>query len=1095
MEDLQQKIIELMDLFDEGEVTTADKIDRPERALEKQAIDDFMKRNPMAGGGMLVQPSADGSRPGYAKDTRTSFDKFKSAEEKYTGSAKPPKKKKWQGVFGKEKADEIYNDYVKFYTDAYNNKNMSQVGEAEEYFKKVYGDDGRKASDLLKRNGYTNLKEAPYKLKQKLLIELVDDAQSKLKFTNKFDIIDKVFTESAAKQARANGLSSFLGKTDGRLRLSWFGQDLFNKVDGMDKIEDKISKALDYMVENNIEIKDVKKATGSVFTQGTSPGDKSRVSPIKKTIVSLVDNGKDGISRALLNKGIQKNAWYQSQTQNGKNLFDYVSREYGTEFIGEGFLDAYESGKSRFGRVTVKGSTQMPLPESLIFQFAARSADRNFKAGTYEDGPVKITDLKGNELDFGSLPVNERGQRIIDPSKHKFTYNGTLYGKNNLRKLGYQSGDFTEVYQIAQDFKSYNDELVPNPKNPKGKKIPFRKLMDMAGIDYFMAIGHDDSKGGVRTRPFNNFQIQNKFVNKSLDSAYRQVKNKDLRKRIANDIYGDLKGLRGQAYKDAWIKNNTKLLNDIILNRNIPPSLYRQAGENIIKSDVFQTFSKKKQDEVIRVSGLNKTQVANLLNAFCGSGRVKQASGTNPDGLTCSMEEIQRGIQKETDKARKVSKDGRIPKKFGKLRALGSALFGVADPAIEFMFAAPFLVAGDIEGAKRQTIFGGYGFPDRDISNMSNKEAQRFLKHEKATKDWMNNYFIAEEKKQELKGLKPNTGAFELATNQLNRANENMANIADDYGTFGYSFVGKDTPLQGKINLQKQIRGEVAQDFEKKIEKAGSTQFFKDSDPNMLDLNLRQLGGDPKQVTPITDLESYMANKGEPMAGNENFFFNVKPYVLRRAIEYGQPELFDDYAAGAGVEAPGRKSLQDAYSEIPLEYASQLAALEKKQLEEGLLKKELGLGTGFAKGGRAGFKLGSVRKGLLKLIDDSVKSTPKDTTSALDKLIKKTLDEDLFDKKDRIIDSINISEAKKRKNLPYNMRVSEEPKNLDFYDAIIKSNFRTKTGPYFDRIRRARENKAGGGLLKQAGDRSGPPPESGPNPQGLQGLLNRVKKG
>ena len=375
------------------------------------------------------------------------------------------------------------------------------------------------------------------------------------------------------------------------------------------------------------------------------------------------------------------------------------------------------------------------------------------------------------------------------------------------------------------------------------------------------------------------------------------------------------------------------------------------------KTDLVSSLGKS----MTQTGEINKKQYANLLNAFCGSGRVKQAAGTNPDGLTCSMEEIQRGIQNETNKAKRVSKDGRIPKKFGKLRALGSALFGVADPAIEFMFAAPFLVAGDIEGAKRQTIFGGYGFPDRDISKMSNKEAQRFLKHEKATKDWMNNYFIAEEKKQELKGLKPNTGAFELATNQLNRANENMANIADDYGTFGYSFVGKDTPLQGKVNLQKQIRGEVAQDFEKKIEKAGSTQFFKDSDPNMLDLNLRQLGGDPKQVTPITDLESYMANKGEPMAGNENFFFNVKPYVLRRAIEYNQPNLFDDYALGAGVEAPGRKSLQDAYSEIPLEYANQLAALEKKQLEEGLLKKELGLGTGFAGGGIA--KLAGVSSG------------------------------------------------------------------------------------------------------------------------------------
>ena len=42
-----------------GVLTTADKIGRPERALEKQAIIDFENRNPMAGGGMLVQPSAD----------------------------------------------------------------------------------------------------------------------------------------------------------------------------------------------------------------------------------------------------------------------------------------------------------------------------------------------------------------------------------------------------------------------------------------------------------------------------------------------------------------------------------------------------------------------------------------------------------------------------------------------------------------------------------------------------------------------------------------------------------------------------------------------------------------------------------------------------------------------------------------------------------------------------------------------------------------------------------------------------------------------------------------------------------------------------
>jgi hypothetical protein len=68
MKDLDKKIIELMDLFDDEQVTTADQVDRPERAIEKQAIDDFVKRNPMAGGGMLVQPGFGGTRQGYASD-------------------------------------------------------------------------------------------------------------------------------------------------------------------------------------------------------------------------------------------------------------------------------------------------------------------------------------------------------------------------------------------------------------------------------------------------------------------------------------------------------------------------------------------------------------------------------------------------------------------------------------------------------------------------------------------------------------------------------------------------------------------------------------------------------------------------------------------------------------------------------------------------------------------------------------------------------------------------------------------------------------------------------------------------------------------
>ena len=79
MSDIQEKILELMDLFDDDEVTTADKINRPEpkqSVKEIELFNEFNIRNPKAGGGMLVQPSADGSRPGYAKPVGTKKGKF-----------------------------------------------------------------------------------------------------------------------------------------------------------------------------------------------------------------------------------------------------------------------------------------------------------------------------------------------------------------------------------------------------------------------------------------------------------------------------------------------------------------------------------------------------------------------------------------------------------------------------------------------------------------------------------------------------------------------------------------------------------------------------------------------------------------------------------------------------------------------------------------------------------------------------------------------------------------------------------------------------------------------------------------------------------
>ncbi len=68
--DILEYIKQMQEMYGEGVITTADKLERPPKALELQMFQDFDIRNPKADGGsagQLVKPSVDGSRPGYAR--------------------------------------------------------------------------------------------------------------------------------------------------------------------------------------------------------------------------------------------------------------------------------------------------------------------------------------------------------------------------------------------------------------------------------------------------------------------------------------------------------------------------------------------------------------------------------------------------------------------------------------------------------------------------------------------------------------------------------------------------------------------------------------------------------------------------------------------------------------------------------------------------------------------------------------------------------------------------------------------------------------------------------------------------------------------
>ena len=89
---MDEELLRIIDLFDDDEVTTADKIDRPAAASYREMFDDFNARNPFAGGGMLVQPGFGGARQGYKDENIRKTRSGAEVSDKKTKVFKYPRK-------------------------------------------------------------------------------------------------------------------------------------------------------------------------------------------------------------------------------------------------------------------------------------------------------------------------------------------------------------------------------------------------------------------------------------------------------------------------------------------------------------------------------------------------------------------------------------------------------------------------------------------------------------------------------------------------------------------------------------------------------------------------------------------------------------------------------------------------------------------------------------------------------------------------------------------------------------------------------------------------------------------------------------------
>jgi len=367
---------------------------------------------------------------------------------------------------------------------------------------------------------------------------------------------------------------------------------------------------------------------------------------------------------------------------------------------------------------------------------------------------------------------------------------------------------------------------------------------------------------------------------------------------------------------------------------------------------------------------------ANILSAFCDR---KKFSGAGPVGVvTCSMDEIQGNLNKQVkaaEKSIKASKDGKLPKRFGKLKALGKMVFGLAEIPIEGLLMLPEIAAGNLDAAARKS-FIGMAIPDDVIEFFSgvkdggkfnleelkekNPETYQYLK-DKRDKE---NFTKAEDTLDELQPFLMK--AYDNKTldqvdskikKRYNDALEERESILKGYQEYGYySDDQTKTPLTGKIATKEYLRNKVKTDFENFTNKRDKKQTLEyeqsglgfKKDPNQKKIKYEDIYKAP------TDLKSFINQKGE--LGKDTMF----QYGVRdEASNIGESDIFDKYVGDyAGVETPGigpikyKKDgkdeyytrygitdVRDAFSSLPKDYAGQLAALEKEELIQGLKRK------------------------------------------------------------------------------------------------------------------------------------------------------------
>jgi hypothetical protein len=591
-----------------------------------------------------------------------------------------------------------------------------------------------------------------------------------------------------------------------------------------------------------------------------------------------------------------------------------------------------------------------------LMQYVIRHKDQAGKKATF----TLIDNITGQNIKDTS-----RIDRYLDVSfKDPKDPSGKIYDMDYLERNAVNDPMFKEYFDVQNKLKDMKERTTwPDGSliiDRTGKNVTFKMYaaeMYKHGYGYkdpYQRFPYQLDHSDLKKHPFKNLQVLPTRINVATGAADKWNKP-DIKKKMGTEYFRNL------SIDDLMMKE--KALGEKIL-------IFDQEGDHVgktfknIKNDTPNAWRGTTPYKAAKIKAYNLEQgldskFAQRMMAFCpaGSKRVKKAGGGGA-GPTCSMEQAQAGLKKQVDAAAKVSKNGKIPKRFGKLKSFLTFAFGIADVPIETLLALPRITAGNYEAAVDGSLASF--LPEKfiksvfDVDNSgafdleklkdTDPKAYQYLKDKRVTKEYneaidtMNELYPFLEK-AEAEGTLDQVDPEVLE--RYTTAKKRYDSIPEEYEEYGYVEGGSDTPLTARVEFQKYLRDKVKSDWERRQDKI-QTRAAKDyqqsglvfdKDPNQKEIKYEDV------YTAPTDLKSFIDQKGE-LGKKSNFLeYSVRDEAERIGDE-GVYDIFDTYAGGyAGVEAPGIKDVRDAYAELPIDYANQLAALEKEELIQGLKRK------------------------------------------------------------------------------------------------------------------------------------------------------------